>query len=323
MFRNDINFLRAISVLGVLFYHLNFEILKGGFVGVDIFFVVSGFLMTLIINRQLKGASFSYYKFFLRRCQRIVPPLCAVVIFFLILNWFFAYSVYYKEQASHALSSLTFVSNIVYWQESGYFESDSKGKLFLHTWSLSVEWQFYLLYPILILLLKKICNEKIERLILIALTLFSFTLCVWASDKYSSANFFLLPTRAWEMLIGGLVYYYPCYLSQKTKKGLTIVGIIIIASSMLMFDGKMLWPNWYSAIPVLAAAVIIWSNVNFDIFSWKLFYFTGLISYSLYLWHWPLIAMDFNGFLKIDSLAILSFSLFMALLSYFWLERKK
>ena len=307
-------------MLGVVTYHFNSEILPGGFVGVDIFFVISGYLMTKIIMKKLESSSFSYFEFMERRSKRIVPPLALMVLFFLAVNWSFAYTCYYEEQGKHGLESLIFISNITFWRESGYFEAVSSGKLFLHTWSLSVEWQFYLIYPIVLLLISKVMPLRYVKYVLLFGFMLSYLICIFGAYKYQSANFYLLPSRAWEMLLGALAFVF----SFKFKDDATasFLGIILILLSMFFIDASIVWPSWYSMVPALGAFLVIWSDVDWRFYGYRIFQYLGLMSYSIYLWHWPFLAMKFNGFLDLNAYLIFFFVVILSSCSYFMVERK-
>lgn len=205
-FRRDINGLRAWAVVSVVLYHFGVLGFTGGFVGVDIFFVISGFLMTQIIVRGLQTDNFSILAFYLARAKRIVPALLVLCAVLLVMGWFVLPAPDYKPLGMHVLTSLLFVSNIQYWREAGYFDAASHDKWLLHTWSLSVEWQFYLLFPILLALLWRLYpGPRNTARLLLLLLIASLVLSVWLTLKKPEAAFFLLPTRAWEMLTGGLV----------------------------------------------------------------------------------------------------------------------
>jgi len=323
MFRSDINLLRAISVIGVVFYHFEAYFITGGFIGVDVFFVISGFLMTKIVHTRLEENNFSYFSFFKRRCERIIPPLACMILVFLIINWFFSYSIYYREQGKHGLASLGFLSNLIYWQESNYFDSASKGKLFLHTWSLSVEWQFYLLYPLILMFSKRIFSLSSNRYIVAFISVVSFSLCIWGSSRYPSATFYLLPTRSWEMTLGGMAFLYSCDLRLQARKFVSICGLSVILFSMFFFDESDLWPSYYSLIPTISAALVIWSQYESRFFRLKILVWIGLSSYSIYLWHWPFLAMRFNGFIDANNILLFVFLALVSWLSYYFLERKR
>ncbi|HHF3033397.1 TPA: acyltransferase family protein [Vibrio diabolicus] len=319
-FRYDLNFLRAISVIGVIAYHFDFDMIPGGYIGVDVFFVLSGYLMTAIIFKDIEHNSFSYFLFCKRRYERIVPPLSLMLLFYLALNYFFAYDVMYHIQGLHGLSSLSFLSNIVYWQEANYFDTASKGKLFLHTWSLSVEWQFYLIFPLVILWLFKYCTIKVVKALIVIAMLTSLGLCIVYSPIYTSASFYLLPTRGWEMLVGAIAFLYNVELLKKSY--LSVVGVCIIVGSMLVLDSSLLWPSALTIIPVIGTYLVLVSNSELKLYKFSFFYYAGLCSYSLYLWHWPLLSMRFNGLIEMNSLLMLAIIGLAGFFSYWHLERK-
>jgi peptidoglycan/LPS O-acetylase OafA/YrhL len=198
-FRYDINGLRAIAVIAVVIFHFYPTYLPGGFAGVDVFFVISGFLMTGIIFRDLDENAFSLFKFYKSRINRIVQPLVFVCLFLLVFGWFFLTPWIYSAVGKHVLSSIGFVSNAIYLNEAGYFDVSSSEKWLLHTWSLSVEWQFYIIYPLILIALKKVTTlENIKRLVVLS-CLIGFVFSIVASYKWPSHAYYLLPSRAWEM----------------------------------------------------------------------------------------------------------------------------
>ncbi|MBM3392738.1 MAG: acyltransferase, partial [Betaproteobacteria bacterium] len=205
-FRADINGLRGIAVLAVVLYHFGVIGFGGGFVGVDVFFVISGYLMTKIILEPLSAQRFSLPAFYLARARRIVPGLAALCALLLLYGWYRLSPIDYKLLAKHVGSSLAFVSNQVFWKESGYFDADAHEKWLLHTWSLSVEWQFYLAYPLLILVARRLFGHRANfAIVLWMLFVASLAWSAWLAFANPSKAFFLLPTRAWEMLAGGLI----------------------------------------------------------------------------------------------------------------------
>jgi peptidoglycan/LPS O-acetylase OafA/YrhL len=193
LFRNDINGLRAFAILGVVLFHFNAQWLTGGFSGVDVFFVISGYLMTAIIFTKMDNNQFSLWAFYQSRAKRIVPPLALLCVTLLIFGWFYLYSADFKALAKHALTSITFLSNVVYANEDGYFTAAVTEKWLLHTWSLSVEWQFYIIYPLIILGLKKCMQPALVLRFLIAITLMSFLLALYGSLHFPDKAFFHLP----------------------------------------------------------------------------------------------------------------------------------
>ena len=253
-FREDINGLRAFAVLGVLIFHFNHAWLPGGFAGVDVFFVISGFLMTSIIFRGLEGNNFSILNFYRSRFRRIVPALLVVVALLAIYGWLFLSPIPYYALSKHGGSSLLFFSNFIYLNESGYFDVASLEKLLLHTWSLSVEWQFYLIYPVVLILLSKVFSINNLKRIIVGLTVFGFAFSVYSSSKWPLHSYFLFPARAWEMLLGGVAYLYPLTIQSRIKKnGLEIVALGLILLSYFTASAETVWPGYYALLPVVGA----------------------------------------------------------------------
>ena len=189
-FRSDINALRAIAVLGVVLFHFLGSTLPGGFAGVDVFFVISGFLMTAIIFRGMQAQTFKVSDFYLARARRIVPALTVLCITLLALGWFYLHPADFATLGKHALGSLSFSSNVMYLKESGYFDEASKEKWLLHTWSLSVEWQFYVVYPIALVVLRKFMRLQSLRYVLVLGAVASFALCVVATGRWPGSAFY-------------------------------------------------------------------------------------------------------------------------------------
>ncbi len=295
-FRKDINGLRAVAVLGVLFFHFFPEVIPGGFTGVDVFFVISGFFMTAIIFGKIDKNKFSLKSFYVARANRILPELivlCAVVLFF---GFFFVTPLAYKSLAKHALSSLTFLSNFVYTFESGYFDVASHDKWFLHTWSLSVEWQFYLIYPLVITLLamKGISIKKIALGVLIV-TALSFLLSCSTSTIWPNAAYFCLPTRLWELTLGAVTYLYPLSLSKRTGVLFEALGFVLIICSYFCISEKNTFPGYLALFPTLGAFLIIQAHREHSLITNnRVFQKIGEWSYSIYLWHYPLTVIIFS-----------------------------
>ncbi|MGF1721717.1 acyltransferase [Vibrio kyushuensis] len=214
-FRYDINGLRAIAIIAVVLFHFNPMWAPGGFAGVDVFFVISGFLMTGIIFTGLEKSNFSLFKFYLARANRIIPALSILCLALLIFGWLYLIPQDYSILGKDVVSSMSFLSNIVYWTESGYFDNASSGKLLLHTWSLSTEWQFYFIYPIVLIVLNKIVPLECLKVLIAIGTVLGFIFSVVATVKWPDFSYYLLPTRAWEMMIGGMAFIYPWNLSDK------------------------------------------------------------------------------------------------------------
>lgn len=298
-FRKDINGLRAIAVLAVVLFHFGVPWASGGFVGVDIFFVISGFLMTGIIFGKLNDGRFFISGFYLDRCRRILPALSVVSIAVLVFGCFFLIPEELKTLSKHVGASLMFFSNMVFWRENGYFDLASHEKWMLHTWSLSVEWQFYILYPLLVLGLRKILGVNKSRFAIAICAALSFFISIYASSVWPGAAFYLLPTRAWEMLAGALVYLFPIMLEKRKSLAFELFGLLLIAVSVFTFDSESIWPGWLASIPVLGTALIIYASRARSVVTCnKYFQAIGAASYSIYLWHWPLAVFVFYWGLK-------------------------
>jgi len=325
-FRKDINGLRAIAVLSVVLYHFGVPGFSGGFVGVDIFFVISGYLMTKIIMTKVEQDSFSLISFYIDRGRRIIPALAFLCFVLLIFGWFYLISYDYRQLGMHVASSMSFLSNFIYWVQAGYFDTASHEKWLLHTWSLSVEWQFYILYPIIIIALHKIITVKSMKIILILLTIVSLTSSIIITSTNTSAAFYLLPTRAWEMLVGGVVFLYPLNSSDKQKVHLERFGLLLITFSIIYFSPAFKWPGYFALIPTLGTVLVIVSARNNSIITNNpISEWFGKTSYSIYLWHWPIVVL-FSYESLLDSAVwiatgILS-SFLLGFISYKYIETK-
>lgn len=325
-FRYDINGLRAYAVIFVVLFHFGVFGFTGGFVGVDIFFVISGFLMTKIIMDSLHNNNFSILQFYTNRAIRIIPALAVLCILLLVLGWFELIPSDYKLLGKHIISSLLFISNIIYWKESGYFDTDSHDKILLHTWSLSVEWQFYLFLPIyLIIAYRLLRNKTIYSLIFIFIC--SLVLAHVISTYKPSASFFLLPTRAWEMVLGGFLYFLPKPNQKRTTSYLLeILGFSFIIASLFLFNEKTPWSSLYTLVPTIGTALILFTQNQQSIFTNnKITQFLGTSSYSIYLWHWPIVFWLFHKNQQNNIFYILIGILFSVVLGYFsatYVEKK-
>jgi peptidoglycan/LPS O-acetylase OafA/YrhL len=289
-FRKDINGLRAIAVIAVVIFHFNAAWLPGGFAGVDVFFVISGFLMTSIIFRGLEQEKFSVIKFYVARANRIIPALATLCIILLILGCFFFMPSVYKDLGKHISSSMSFFSNIIYWNEAGYFDTESHKKWLLHTWSLSVEWQFYILYPLLLIVLRNYFSLKFLKQLIVIFTTICFSFCVYITFKNPDFSYYSLPTRAWEMMLGGIAYLYPLKLKERSKIIVECTGLFLILGSYFFISEDNLWPGYLALFPVMGAFFIIQAQRQDSFFTNNVvFQKLGTWSYSIYLWHWPLV----------------------------------
>lgn len=321
-FRHDINGLRAIAVIAVVLFHFRPSMLPGGFIGVDVFFVISGFLMTSIIVGGIQNNSFNIAKFYCARANRIIPALSVLCITLLVFGWFNLTPSDYKLLAKHAASSVTFISNIVYMGETGYFDASSHEKWLLHTWSLSVEWQFYILYPLLIIVLNKVISiENIKRVLFLALIV-SFSIAAYSSLNHSTTGYYFLPMRAWEMILGGIAYLYPLKASGKQKALICYTGMVAVILSCFVFSGDTIWPGYYTLLPVGGAYLIILANIDKNPITNNIFsQYLGKWSYSIYLWHWPLVVYLYANQLTQYYLYGIAVSILLGCISYLLIER--
>lgn len=325
-FRRDINGLRAWAVLAVIFYHFGIPGFGGGFVGVDVFFVISGFLMTGIVVKGLERNDFSLLDFYLARGRRIVPALAFLCAVLLVLGWLVLPQTDYKMLSSHSAYALSFLSNVEFWQEAGYFDVASHEKWLLHTWSLSVEWQYYLILPVVLWAVWRLKAGRAVQTWALGLGLVaSLSTSVWVTDHHPSTAFFLLHTRAWEMLSGGLVFLLGGHvrLSARQRRHIESAGLLSIALAVIVFDKDTAWPGWRAVLPVAGAMLVLLAARTSRWTSSALPQWLGDRSYSLYLWHWPVVVA--LGYLELndDTPAIgaaLALTVLLGHLSYTWVE---
>ncbi|MCV5751600.1 acyltransferase [Escherichia coli] len=321
-FRHDINGLRAIAVMAVVLFHFNPSMLPGGFIGVDVFFVISGFLMTSIIVGGINNNSFNIAKFYCARANRIIPALSVLCITLLIFGWFNLTPSDYKMLAKHAASSVAFISNIIYMGETGYFDASSHEKWLLHTWSLSVEWQFYIFYPLLIILLKRFISlESIKKTMILAFIV-SLSIAIYSSLNHSTIGYYFLPMRAWEMILGGIAYLYPLKATDKKKTLICYTGMIAVILSCFVFSGETVWPGYYTLLPVGGAYLIILANIDKNpITNNVVSQYLGKWSYSIYLWHWPIVVYLYVNQLSQYYIYGIAISILLGCISYLLVER--
>lgn len=318
-FRKDINSLRALAVSAVVCFHFYPQYLTGGFVGVDVFFVISGYLMTGIISSRIKDNTFNYIDFYLARANRIIPALAGFCIVMLLLGFFFLVPWDYKTVGRDVATSISFVSNIMFSMRGGYFSSE--GNFFLHTWSLSTEWQFYILYPFVLLMLFKISSLVSLRIVLIISTIFLFFFGLYLSSSYETQSYFLLPSRAWEMLVGGLVFLFPGCIKERHRSKVSLFGLIVLLFSFLLIDSEYTWPGYLTLLPTAGAAIVILANVNSNrLIENKTIQLLGLWSYSIYLWHWPIVIfLQYFGLKGWEFFGVI-LSIILGGLSYYFIE---
>lgn len=323
IFRADINGLRAIAVISVVLFHFGVSGFSGGFVGVDVFFVISGFLMTGIIVRGVNKDQFKFASFYLARARRIIPALFFLVLVLLAIGWLYLSPMDYALLGREVDKSLLFLSNNYYFKRSGYFDPDSHERLLLHTWSLSVEWQFYILYPVVLFFVAKVAKRLLLASILV-LFFASFFYSVFKSYADPSYAFYMLPSRTWEMLLGGIIYFASVKETTKINKiWCHYLGVLLIATSVFIYSSATVWPGVAALLPTMGAALVIFSGKNSIFTSNQVFQKIGDWSYSIYLWHWPLVVylalFDVkHTFLVVSSLIL--FSIVLGAFSYYLIE---
>ena len=328
-FRADINGLRAWAVVAVVLFHFRVPGFTGGYVGVDVFFVISGYLMTQIIVSGLDSGSrgFSLWAFYLSRARRIFPALAALSGTLLAAGWFILPAHEYRLLANHAIASVTFISNIKYWREAGYFDPASHEKWLLHTWSLSVEWQFYLLLPIFLMLVWRLWPGRgKQRVALVALFGASLILSIIASPWRPTAAFYLLPTRVWELVAGGLVYLAWPKINEwaAQRRSMEYLGFALIAAAIVLLGDIKSWPGGWALLPVLGTMLVLLTNRSDSVFTaGPIMQWLGTRSYSIYLWHWPVVVLLANMDREHEPLAVvagIAASLLLGHFSYFLIE---
>lgn len=297
-YRSEIDGLRALAVVPVILFHAGFNAFSGGFVGVDVFFVISGYLITTILLNDLEAGKFSIVHFYERRARRILPALFLVMFACLPFAWFWLLPQDMKSFSQSLVAVSVFASNILFWRTSGYFDTATELKPLIHTWSLSVEEQYYVLFPLFLFFAWRL-GKRWTVGILAVVALVSLGLAQWGAYAKPAFTFYMLPTRAWELLIGAFVAFY--YSEHNIKKHKywaselgSLLGFALITYATFAFTEKTPFPSLYALVPTIGAALIIVFATNKTLIgkllSTKPFLWIGLISYSAYLWHQPLFA---------------------------------
>jgi len=338
VYRDEITGLRALAVIPVVLHHFGFQAFSGGFIGVDLFFIISGYLITSIVSQELATERFSYLEFYERRARRILPALYFVMLFTIP----FAYALLMPHELKGFSKSLVatplFSSNVLFWAEAGYWDSSSDLKPLLHTWSLAIEEQYYIIFPFFFALAWKFKNEHILS-IMVAISLGSLLLAHWGAYNKPSATFYLLPTRIWELTLGGIIAIKfgkksialnrPKLHILNSSNLYSIIGFLLISYSVFFFDKNTPTPSLHTLIPTIGCALILSFGTKETlvgrILSVKPITFLGLLSFSIYLWHQPILALSkqlyYSNISNAETLSIILIIFFISLFTYRYIEQ--
>ena len=327
-YRAEIDGLRALAVIPVILFHAEFEIFSGGFVGVDVFFVISGYLITTIIIDDLKNKRFSIFNFYERRARRILPTLFFVMLVCMPFAWMWMLPSQMRDFSQSLVAVSLFASNVLFWRESGYFSAAAETKPLLHTWSLAVEEQYYVLFPIFLLLAWRFGKHKVFWMIVLMATI-SLLLSEWGWRNDATANFYLAPTRAWELFAGSIAAFIVQKHGVQKHNPLALLGLAAVVCSIFLYDESTPFPSIYALAPVLGVVLLILyadkETFAARILGTRALVGIGLISYSAYLWHQPLFAFarirgpNHPGELLMLSLSVIS--LILAFFSWKFIEK--
>ena len=295
-YRPDIDGMRAIAVLLVVFYHAGLGLFPGGFIGVDIFFVISGYLITKVIEQDLVERRFSFREFYRRRIKRLLPAYLALVVATLAAGAFLSLPAHFDDTAQGVAASAAYASNIWFWHESGYFAGASDIKPFLHTWSLGVEEQFYLVFPLLLWLGWRRVGRRVAMLLFALVFVAALALAQLLLAHLAAASFYLLPARAWELMIGAALSLLGARATARRGRSAAVAaGLVLAIGSAWVVRAGPSFPG-LTAVPVcVGSALLLWAGgggepISRIVLENRIAVFFGRISYSLYLWHWPLFA---------------------------------
>ncbi|QHJ11395.1 O-acetyltransferase OatA [Paraglaciecola mesophila] len=331
-YRPDIDGQRAIAVILVILFHAKINLFPGGYIGVDIFFAISGFLITSIIYPKMLAGNFSFLDFYKRRARRLLPASIFMTLVTLLAFAFVYPPNLFQVLAKSAMASLLFSSNFYFWQTSSYFSPNLELQPLLHTWSLSVEEQFYFLFPLSLVILAACKLKKNAVLSLVGLACaVSLFLAYWfAPNNLSFVSFYVLPTRFYEMGLGAL---FAIHLTHKPNafssiKYLREIGLVMVAIAAFQYDRQLAFPSFYAALPVLGTLLMLidrrTSGILYSVLCSRLFVFIGLLSYSLYLWHWPIwvfLEWLFDTHSPVYMTAYFALTFVVAYLSYRFIEQ--
>lgn len=330
-YRKEIDGLRGIAIILVIFFHANFKFFKGGFIGVDIFFVISGYLITTIIIKDLIHNKFSIKFFYERRARRILPALFFVMLTTIPAAWIFLSRSELSDYLKSVIATTFFSSNFFFYKTIPYFSFESEFKPLIHTWSLSIEEQFYIFFPFFLIFIWKIKKECLLYFFIIIFTI-SLLILKYTSTYIPKLNFYFTLSRVWELVIGAIVAYYTInkkfFFSKFLNNIFSLIGFLMIIISIHLFRNQFSYPSLYTLIPVVGTALIIFFG-NYNTFvgkflSLKILVGIGLISYSLYLWHQPVFAFTKNYFENINfefKLFLIFICFLLAFLSWRFIEK--
>jgi len=327
-YRAEIDGLRALAVVPVILFHAGFELFSGGFVGVDVFFVISGYLITTILIEDIENQRFSIINFYERRARRILPALFFVMLVCIPFAWMWMLPSQMKDFSQSLVAVSLFASNILFWRESGYFDAAAEEKPLLHTWSLAVEEQYYVIFPIFLILAWRFGKNRVFWMIVVMAAI-SLLLSEWGWRNKATANFYLAPTRAWELFAGSIAAFIVQKQGVQKNNLLALVGLAALVFAIFFYDETTPFPSVYALVPVLGVVLLVLyadkETLAAKLLSTRGFVGVGLISYSAYLWHQPLFAFARIRSLEHPSLLLmlaLSFlSMPMAYISWRYIEK--
>ena len=292
-YRAEIDGLRALAVVPVILFHAGFELFSGGFVGVDVFFVISGYLITTILIEDIENQRFSLVNFYQRRARRILPALFFVMFVCIPFAWIWMLPSQMKDFSQSLVAVSLFASNVLFWRESGYFDAAAEEKPLLHTWSLAVEEQYYMLFPIFLCLAWRYGKNRVFWMIVVMASI-SLLFSEWGWRNKATANFYLAPTRAWELFAGSIAAFIVQKNGVRKNNFLALLGLAAITFSIFAYDESTPFPSVYALVPVLGVVLLVLyadkDTLTAKLLGTKAFVGMGLISYSAYLWHQPLFA---------------------------------
>jgi peptidoglycan/LPS O-acetylase OafA/YrhL len=330
-YRSDIDGLRAVAIIPVVLFHLGFTSFSGGYVGVDVFFVISGFLITSLIYGEMCAGSFSFIAFYERRVRRLLPALFAVIVASSTVAAVLMLPNDLKAFSQSLVAATVFGANVYFQKTAGYFDGPTETKPLLHTWSLSVEEQFYIFYPILLLIVLRYFRSHV-RWVVSGGALLSLVAAIYFVQRQPNAVFYLLHFRAWELLLGALLALgvVPGVPSTRLRDGISLLGLGMIGYSVFAFSRETVFPAANALYPSVGAALVLYSRIGGPTLVGRLLglrplVLTGLVSYSLYLWHWPLIVFSkyylIRNLTLVEKLSLLVIAFLLAAISWRYIER--